>query len=310
MTLACVGDGFQTDNQDPGDVENCRASDIRTIYADTDMDGYGDPDTGVEGCTTPVGFVDVAGDCDDTQPLIYTGATDMCGDKLDNDCSGEDVCLPALAAHWSFSETTGEIAGDESGNILAGVLLGGLLHTTGNHLVFDGADDYVEVADSPIFQMGAGTISMWIMPTTSGVEQAIFSKDSSGDDAGGHLTIYFDVGGSVRARLQDNQNNDYEVASIPMPLNQWHHIAFTFGGNEGMTLYVDDIVAGKDPYTGALIRNEEPLVIGASTDASGNLTATPINKVFNGQIAQVQFYDRQLLRTELTSLKLVSDPRL
>lgn len=314
ITLACAGEGFQTDyqdpdNQDPDNTENCRASDIRTIYADTDMDGYGDPNSVTDGCVTPVGFVDIAGDCDDTQPLVYTGAVDMCGDKLDNDCSGVDICLPSLAAHWSFAETGGELTSDESGNLLNGTLLNGLLHTPGSSITFDGADDYIEVLDSELFQLSAATISVWFMPTTTGVDQAILSKDSSGDDAGGHLSIYWDANGSVRARLQDNQNNDYEVASIPMPINQWHHIALTFGGNEGITMYIDDVVAGKNPYTGALIRNEEPLVIGAGTDVSGNLTATPINKAFAGQIAQVQIYDRQLLRDELTSLKLVSDPR-
>jgi hypothetical protein len=309
MVFACVGDGFQTDYKDPSDTSNCRASDIHTVYADSDMDGYGDPNSGVEGCVTGVaGFVDNGDDCDDNSPLVYQGAVEMCGDKIDNNCSGADACLTSLAAHWTFAETSGELTSDESGNLQNGTLLNGLLHSVGPAITFDGADDYIEVLDSLKFQMDAGTISVWFMPTTSGVDQAILSKDSNDRDAGGQFSIYWDANASVRVMLE-SANTDYQVASIPMAVNQWHHLAFTFGGNEGMSLYIDDIIAGKDPYTGGLVRNEEPLAIGAGTDVSGNLTSTPINKAFAGQIAQVQFYDRQLLREELTSLKLLSDPR-
>jgi hypothetical protein len=309
LLIACVGDGFQSDYTDPGDTTNCRASDVRTVYADVDMDGYGDPDSAMEGCLSGIaGFVDNGGDCDDTQPLVYEGATDLCGDKVDNDCSGQDACADSLMGHWTFAETSGELTSDESGHLLNGTLLNGLLHTAGAGLVFDGADDYIEVADSPMFQLSEGTVSTWFMPTLAQVDQAILSKDSNGNDAGGHMSIYFDANGSVRARIQ-SANDDYEVASLPVALNQWHHVAFTFGGNAGMTLYIDDVEVGKNPYTGGLIRNEEPLVIGAGTDNSGNQEATPINRAFGGQIAQVQVYERQLLRAELTSLKLVSDPR-
>ena len=310
LVFACAGDGFQTDYQDPGDTTNCRASDIRTYYADNDMDGYGDPNSSMEGCLMGIaGFVDNGGDCDDSQPLVYQGAADLCGDKIDNDCSGGDICAGSLVGNWTFTETAGEITNDDSGNLHNGTLLNGLLHTPGTALVFDGADDYVEVLDSDLFQISAGTVTAWFMPTLPGVNQAILSKDSNGNDAGGQLSIYFDDTNVVRARIQ-SANNDYEILSLPLTLNQWHHVALTFGGNEGMTLYVDNIEVGKDPYTGALLNNREPLVIGAGTDNSGNLTATPINRPFGGQIAHVNVYDRQLTTEERVGLNLTTDPRL
>lgn len=56
-------------------------------YADRDGDGYGDPSSIVNACRHPAGMVQVAGDCDDTNPAINGGALDVC-DGRDNDCNG------------------------------------------------------------------------------------------------------------------------------------------------------------------------------------------------------------------------------
>ncbi len=311
-SAACVGDGDFAiqDMNDPDipDTENCRPSDIETIYLDADGDGYGDSANSAEDCELPPGFVTNSADCDDTNPLAYEGATDFCGDKVDNDCTGGDVCLDALTGEWVFAETSGLITSDMSGHLMDGTLQGGLIHNPSNMLLFDGSDDYVEVPADEMYELAAGTVSIWFKPGLAGIEQAIISKDASGNGAGGHMSIYYDTDGAVRARLQSN-NETYEILSLPVTPNAWHHVAFNFGGNEGMKLFVDDIAGGTDPYTGGTIRNVEPLVIGAGTDNSDPGSATPINKTFAGEIAAVQIYTRQLLRSEITSLKLVSDPR-
>ncbi len=312
--LACVGDGgfVPEKNNDPDnpDVTDCRPSDVQDIYKDIDGDGYGDPATADRDCIIPEGYVTNALDCDDTEPRSYDGATELCGDKIDNNCSGSDVCATSLAAHWSFAESTGTDALDYSGNQINGLLRNGLVHSPSAFLSFDGSDDFVEVLDTDLFQLTAGTVAFWFMPSAIGDQQALVSKDSNGRDAGGQMTIYLNNDGLVRAKLE-SANQTYDIVSIaPVTPGQWHHVAFTFGGNEGMTIYVDDIEGGKDPYTGGLLRNKEPLAIGVGTDNSGNLTVEPINQPFNGQIADVEFYDRQLLREELTGLTAVTDPRL
>lgn len=55
-------------------------------YADTDGDSHGDPAVRVIACEAPAGHVAVGDDCDDTQPLVFPGGTEVC-DGLDNDCS-------------------------------------------------------------------------------------------------------------------------------------------------------------------------------------------------------------------------------
>ena len=55
-------------------------------YADTDGDGFGDPDvTSDTGCIPPTGYVDNAEDCDDSDAAILPGGLEVC-DALDNDC--------------------------------------------------------------------------------------------------------------------------------------------------------------------------------------------------------------------------------
>ncbi|MBS1500256.1 MAG: carboxypeptidase regulatory-like domain-containing protein [Bacteroidetes bacterium] len=57
-----------------------------TFYTDADEDGYGDPATITTDCEQPPGTVLVGGDCDDSNPDIHPGASEIC-DGIDNDCA-------------------------------------------------------------------------------------------------------------------------------------------------------------------------------------------------------------------------------
>jgi hypothetical protein len=83
----------------PGRAEVCDARDndcngeidegVKTTYfRDADGDGYGDPNNSVFTCQTPsVGFVVLAGDCDDGRPDAHPTAEESCNNR-DDDCDG------------------------------------------------------------------------------------------------------------------------------------------------------------------------------------------------------------------------------
>ena len=97
------GDGYTDDDCDdtdpavnPGATEVCNGVDDDcngdiddavgdTFYADTDGDGFGDPDFTTVSCEGATGFVADASDCDDANSDIHPDADEVC-DGIDNDC--------------------------------------------------------------------------------------------------------------------------------------------------------------------------------------------------------------------------------
>ena len=81
-----------------GNIESCDGIDndcngttddnlLSRFYADLDTDTYGDPNNYLDACSQPAGYVSNTNDCNDTEPLAWTGNTETC-DGVDNDCDG------------------------------------------------------------------------------------------------------------------------------------------------------------------------------------------------------------------------------
>ena len=75
----------------------------RTCYLDADGDGYSDgtSESGVETCSTNYyeagDLTETSGDCNDSNAAINPGATEICGNGIDEDCSGGDATCPAVS---------------------------------------------------------------------------------------------------------------------------------------------------------------------------------------------------------------------
>ncbi len=100
--------GYVADNTDcddssgamhPGLTETCDGIDnncdgqtdegvLNTYFLDADEDGYGDSNTTTQACSATGLYVENADDCNDLEPLAYTGAVETC-DGVDNNCDGE-----------------------------------------------------------------------------------------------------------------------------------------------------------------------------------------------------------------------------
>ncbi len=82
-----VCDGVDNDCDGLVDEADPDIVDIVGWYADADGDGYGDPAHETISCTAPAGSVGNSEDCDDSEPLAWSGAAETC-DGVDNDCDG------------------------------------------------------------------------------------------------------------------------------------------------------------------------------------------------------------------------------
>ena len=98
------------DNCDGQIDEN--AIDQQTFYIDDDNDEYGDSSNTVTACEQPQGYIGVSGDCDDLNAAVNPGATEVCGDGIDNNCDagideGCPTCTDADADNYFAEEECG-----------------------------------------------------------------------------------------------------------------------------------------------------------------------------------------------------------
>ncbi|MBI5055623.1 MAG: hypothetical protein HZB61_03275 [Nitrospirae bacterium] len=81
--VAEICDGV--DNNCNGQVDEGVSS---TYYADKDSDGYGDPNEAIQDCSQPAGYVTDFTDCNDKNPDVHPGTTEICKNKIDDNCNG------------------------------------------------------------------------------------------------------------------------------------------------------------------------------------------------------------------------------
>lgn len=118
--------GYVTDNTDcddtsaathPGATEICDGKDnncdgtidegltTTTFYRDADGDGYGTVLNTHQGCSANPGYVAIAGDCNDNNALINPAAADICGNNIDEDCTGGDAACSSDTICEPISDT-------------------------------------------------------------------------------------------------------------------------------------------------------------------------------------------------------------
>jgi len=87
------------DDADP----SLSASSAKAWYVDVDADDFGDFAVLELACEAPDGYVATGGDCNDADPEINPGATEVC-DGVDNDCSGGADDAAVDAAAWYLDQ--------------------------------------------------------------------------------------------------------------------------------------------------------------------------------------------------------------
>ncbi|MBM3447754.1 MAG: T9SS type A sorting domain-containing protein [Bacteroidetes bacterium] len=87
------------------------AMNAQSYYVDYDGDGYGNSFNSQMACSPQPGLTTVGGDCDDYNANAYPGATEICGNGIDDDCIGGDLacnvpgCTDNTACNYNSAAT-------------------------------------------------------------------------------------------------------------------------------------------------------------------------------------------------------------
>ena len=102
----------EIDNNCDGTIDEETAEDAGIWYADTDGDTFGDPDSSLNACEAPEGYVDNDSDCADDDADINPDAAEIC-DSLDNDCDTEVDEEATDMSTW-YTDGDGDGFGDDA----------------------------------------------------------------------------------------------------------------------------------------------------------------------------------------------------
>ncbi len=90
---ACTGEVTPTSETCDGQDDDCDGTVDNgvktTFYADSDGDGHGDSTQTTQACGVPNGYVTNHDDCDDARSSVHPGATEDCGNGIDDNCDGK-----------------------------------------------------------------------------------------------------------------------------------------------------------------------------------------------------------------------------
>src|SRR5712691_5443664 len=176
----------------------------------------------------------------------------------------------SLVAAYNFSEGSGAIVTDASGNNNTGTISGATWTTVGKFgsaLVFNGTNAKVTIPDVPLLRLTtAMTLEAWVFPTTTPTGwRAVIDKNVDGY----YLMASSDqsnrpaVGGTFTA---GNQNT---FGPAPLAVNTWTHLAATFDGTT-VRLYVNGVQVATQAQTTPLKPTTGTLQIGADSYAGEN----------------------------------------
>ncbi len=180
---------------------------------------------------------------------------------------------------------------DLSGNSNNGTLTNGPTFNADNmgSIVFDGADDYVNISNTSILNNGSQTINIWFLYTSiPGNGVSVMGKhDSVGSYNGYNMFLY---SGVVACQFKPSSNTDAGSVSTDVSANTWTLITLKFTIGSTLTIYKN----GNKISTNALssvTMTTQPIRIGRSIDTYWS--ALP------GRVASVQIYSRELSDDEV-----------
>jgi hypothetical protein len=202
-----------------------------------------------------------------------------------------------LKLELHFSEGEGTTAFDSSGNGNDGTITeaiwteGFFVHA----LKFDGVDDYLEVSDDVTLHLDSEesmTFEFWIKTNNSGIESALFHKNSSLNPNPYYLLTISD-NGKFKGQIRDSYGLYSNLTSnSTISDGKWHYITFVIDRvSDKLRVYIDGNIDNMtDDLTTGTSTNNAELLIGKSASN---------DRYYNGSLDEIRIYDRALSVREI-----------
>jgi hypothetical protein len=136
-------------------------------------------------------------------------------------------------------------------------------------------------------------------------EAALFAKRGSHEQV--HFNLFSsNLSATPGADIGFEIRTDQGFAMVSFPVSQieataWHDLVGRYDG-ERLELFCDGRRLAAKPWSGALQKNREPLLIGAETDAG------KVVRHFHGELEEAALWSRALLDDEVAVLSGVGKP--
>jgi hypothetical protein len=236
-----------------------------TYYADVDNDGYGDAGNTTASCSgAPTGYTTTAGDCNDNNANINPGATEVCGNGIDDNCDGNIDegcgCVNPPTANAGSNQNVCEGSSASLNGSIGGSASNGTWSTSGTGTFSPSANvlnaTYVPSADD----IAAGTVSLTLTTDATGSCTAATSS----------ITLTFVPVPAAPGAITGNNNICYPLNNI---------FTYSISPVAGATSYTWTVPAGVSIQGSATGTSIQVKFIDAFVQVGilGNITVTPNN---------------------------------
>lgn len=213
---------------------------------------------------------------------------------------GPEFVTDGLVAHWDAGNTSsypgsGTDWFDLTANGNDGVLTNGPVYSSvgGDHIEFDGDNDYVELgsidSSNPLSLFGSTALSIeiWLNPETSGDDfQRIFDKNTAGASIGGYGVYTRPSLGQFVFNI-----NGTSVVHTPSSFAGWKQIVWKRSSSNSITFVLNTL----DTPVGSLATSIPSTTASARIGSWSHSTG----REFKGKIGCVRIYNKELSPSEI-----------
>lgn len=164
-----------------------------------------------------------------------------------------------------------------------------------------GSESYAVLPAYPVATENRLTVSVWVQADSRPRWASIAKNWAS--EAGGqfHLGLFRDDG-DVEVHVHDGDGNEVLIREqTPLPLGQWHHIAFVVDGKT-LTLYRNGEFVAQASCRGLSTIAPKALGIGVKLNADGTAPATPAPGFWDGRIDELAIVHMALSPSQVREL--------